>query len=371
MFITTWFVTFVFGVAALVPAGWVAWEFRRAVRAAFGVRVHRAVRVAVRFAFAFLTLLGLLASTAAAVNRHYSYILDLPALVENVSRDQTAHQPMQYLVRDDVPVSWALADAYATADRWFCALMGPTLPNRYYWHGGSSEGKPRPETVDLGESPSIAAAGESERYAALASLSFMKIDLRNPPNFAEQARASAQEHIQTLRSANQAQNHEITKTNNELLDRLLEKHVRFVFFNRGELRQYFNPYFLKRFRTVEEAERKVSADRIIKSIVLVGSDKKPILAILPAKNKISYKKIKTLLKVKDVRLAQPDEVLEHSGYPVGGVPPFNKISRILLDPTVQRNARSIAGGGDPDKLVEFETRDMLEFLDPIVADFSV
>jgi len=124
-------------------------------------------------------------------------------------------------------------------------------------------------------------------------------------------------------------------------------------------------------RTVEEASRKVSADRIIKSIVLVGSDKKPILAILPAKNRISYKKIKTLLKVKDVRLAQPDEVLEHSGYPVGGVPPFNNISRILLDPTVQRNARSIAGGGDPDKLVELETRDILEFLDPIIADFSV
>jgi prolyl-tRNA editing enzyme YbaK/EbsC (Cys-tRNA(Pro) deacylase) len=124
-------------------------------------------------------------------------------------------------------------------------------------------------------------------------------------------------------------------------------------------------------RTVEEATRKVSADRIIKSIVLVGSDKNPILAILPARNRISYKKIKTLLNVKDVRLAQPDEVLEHSGYPVGGVPPFNKINRVLLDPTVQRNARSIAGGGDPDKLVELETRDLLEFLDPIVADFSV
>ena len=124
-------------------------------------------------------------------------------------------------------------------------------------------------------------------------------------------------------------------------------------------------------RTVEEASRKVEADRIIKSIVLVGSDKKPILAILPAKNRISYKKLKTLLKVKDVRLAQPDEVLEHSGYPVGGVPPFNKIKRILLDPTVQRNARSIAGGGEPDKLVELETKDILEFLDPIIADFSV
>jgi prolyl-tRNA editing enzyme YbaK/EbsC (Cys-tRNA(Pro) deacylase) len=124
-------------------------------------------------------------------------------------------------------------------------------------------------------------------------------------------------------------------------------------------------------RTVEEAARKVSADKIIKSIVLIGSDKKPILAILPARNKISYKKIKTLLKVKDVRLAQSDEVLEYSGYPVGGVPPFNKISRILLDPTVQQNARSIAGGGDPNKLVEFETRDRLECLDPIIVDFSV
>ena len=124
-------------------------------------------------------------------------------------------------------------------------------------------------------------------------------------------------------------------------------------------------------RTVEEAAGKVSVDRIIKSIVLIGSDEKPILAILPAQNRISYKKIKTLLKVKDVRLADPGEVLKHSGYPVGGVPPFNKITRILLDPTVQRNAKSIAGGGDPDKLVELETRDILEFLDPIVADFSV
>jgi Cys-tRNA(Pro)/Cys-tRNA(Cys) deacylase len=128
--------------------------------------------------------------------------------------------------------------------------------------------------------------------------------------------------------------------------------------------------FAEPVRTVEEASRKVEIDRIIKSIVLVGSDNEPILAILPAKNKISYKKIKTLLKIKDVRLAQPDEVLEHSGYPVGGVPPFNKINRILLDPTVQRNARSIAGGGDPDKLVELETQDIVAFLDPMVADFS-
>ena len=124
-------------------------------------------------------------------------------------------------------------------------------------------------------------------------------------------------------------------------------------------------------RTVAEAAKKVLADTIIKSIVLIGSDKKPVLAILPARNRISYRKVKILLNLKDVRLAQPDEVLEHSGYPVGGVPPFNNIGRVLLDKDVRQNKTSIAGGGDVNKLVELETRQLLEILDPIVADLSV
>jgi phospholipase C len=53
----------------------------------------------------------------------------------------TAIEPMQYLVRKDVPVSWTLADQYATADRWFCAVMGPTWPNRFYWHAASAGGR--------------------------------------------------------------------------------------------------------------------------------------------------------------------------------------------------------------------------------------
>jgi len=62
-----------------------------------------------------------------------------------IIRHQTQHgdtaiDPMQYLTRTDLPVSWALADQYATADRWFCSVMGPTWPNRFYWHTASSGG---------------------------------------------------------------------------------------------------------------------------------------------------------------------------------------------------------------------------------------
>lgn len=49
-------------------------------------------------------------------------------------------EPMQYLTRSIAPVSWALADAYTSCDRWFCSVMGPTWPNRMYWHAASSNG---------------------------------------------------------------------------------------------------------------------------------------------------------------------------------------------------------------------------------------
>lgn len=47
---------------------------------------------------------------------------------------------MEYLTRAQVPVSWALADAYTSCDRYFCSVMGPTWPNRMYWHAASSNG---------------------------------------------------------------------------------------------------------------------------------------------------------------------------------------------------------------------------------------
>ena len=48
---------------------------------------------------------------------------------------------MSYMTREDLPVTWALADHYAVCDRWFCSVMGPTWPNRFYGHAGTSDGQ--------------------------------------------------------------------------------------------------------------------------------------------------------------------------------------------------------------------------------------
>lgn len=123
-------------------------------------------------------------------------------------------------------------------------------------------------------------------------------------------------------------------------------------------------------KTVEQAARRVDVEKIAKSIILIDSNNLPLMAILPAKNRISYKKLKTLLKVKDVRLANETEVLHYSGYPVGGVPPFNNVERALLDPQVLKNANAIVGGGDINKLVELRTADIEEIVRPIIADLT-
>jgi Cys-tRNA(Pro)/Cys-tRNA(Cys) deacylase len=123
-------------------------------------------------------------------------------------------------------------------------------------------------------------------------------------------------------------------------------------------------------KTVEQAAKKVDASQIAKSIVLVDSTDNPLIVVLLAKDRISYRKLKTMLGVKDVRLANEQEVLEYSGYPVGGVPPFTKIDRVLLDSGVLQKTIVIAGGGDINKLVELHTKDIVDLLKPVITELT-
>jgi phospholipase C len=44
---------------------------------------------------------------------------------------------MGYYERRDIPFQWALADAFTVCDNYFCAVLGPTHPNRYMWLTGT------------------------------------------------------------------------------------------------------------------------------------------------------------------------------------------------------------------------------------------
>ena len=51
------------------------------------------------------------------------------------------NEVMGYHERDQLPVLYALADEFTICDRWFCSLLGPTWPNRFYLHGATSGGE--------------------------------------------------------------------------------------------------------------------------------------------------------------------------------------------------------------------------------------
>ena len=58
---------------------------------------------------------------------------------------------MGYINRAALPVSYALADAYTLCDQWYCALLGPTWPNRLYAHTGESDGAKGNDLPDGGQ----------------------------------------------------------------------------------------------------------------------------------------------------------------------------------------------------------------------------
>ncbi len=59
---------------------------------------------------------------------------------QSVHAGTTGDVVMGYMTRQHLPVFYALADAYTTCDRWFASVLGPTLPNRLYWLGATSNG---------------------------------------------------------------------------------------------------------------------------------------------------------------------------------------------------------------------------------------
>jgi enterochelin esterase-like enzyme len=100
MLITTSFVTAVFAAAMLVPVAWVAWEFRRWHRRE-GPRGARLA--AARAAFALGLAVVVVAASAAAINRHYSYIADAGLLVGH-ARGDLAHRPRYLAATETQPL---------------------------------------------------------------------------------------------------------------------------------------------------------------------------------------------------------------------------------------------------------------------------
>jgi phospholipase C len=83
---------------------------------------------------------------------------------ENVDpADPTGSRAMHYFTKRELPFYYKLYSTFATSDRHFCSVLGPTFPNRHYLLTGTSFGRIRNDLPD-------ASAGEFSQRTIFESL---------------------------------------------------------------------------------------------------------------------------------------------------------------------------------------------------------
>ncbi|MCD6529577.1 YbaK/EbsC family protein [Candidatus Bathyarchaeota archaeon] len=127
--------------------------------------------------------------------------------------------------------------------------------------------------------------------------------------------------------------------------------------------------------TVDDAVKQLSVpkERIIKSVLFVDEKGMPVLAIVTGDCRVDEERLAKVCGVDRVRKARPKAVKSITGYEVGALPPLGhkKPIRTFIDPKVMRYETVFGGGGDINKLLEIDPRDLKRLTNATVTAISV
>jgi prolyl-tRNA editing enzyme YbaK/EbsC (Cys-tRNA(Pro) deacylase) len=121
--------------------------------------------------------------------------------------------------------------------------------------------------------------------------------------------------------------------------------------------------------SVEEAANaaNVASEDFVKNICMIGSDGNLIVAIVKGEDRASTSRVATALSIERPRIANPDEILEKTGYPCGGTPSFGYEAKFLIDQKVMDKEVVYSGGGSQNSLVKISTKELQKASDGIVV----
>ncbi len=109
-------------------------------------------------------------------------------------------------------------------------------------------------------------------------------------------------------------------------------------------------------------------DRFIKTLVFIGPEEEPILAVVQGTDRASSKRISKALDMDSPRLATPDEAIKLTGYEVGGTPPVSiPNAKVLIDPNVMAMDEVVGGGGSDRHLLRISPTEILRVTSGKVA----
>ena len=120
--------------------------------------------------------------------------------------------------------------------------------------------------------------------------------------------------------------------------------------------QYFQ--FSTSCHSVHDAAKSVNASisDCIKNICMIDSNDKVLVAIVKGEHRASTSRVAKALGISRPKIAQPDEILEKTGYPCGGVPAFGFPAIFLIDPKVMENLMVYTSGGSETTLIKISPK---------------
>ena len=103
-----------------------------------------------------------------------------------------------------------------------------------------------------------------------------------------------------------------------------------------------------------------SAEDFVKNICLVDDQGNLIVAIVKGENRASTSKIGRHLGIERPRTANPQEILQKTGFICGGVPSFGYLATFLIDPKVMEKEIVYSGGGSEKSLIKIFPQELLK-----------
>jgi Cys-tRNA(Pro) deacylase len=134
--------------------------------------------------------------------------------------------------------------------------------------------------------------------------------------------------------------------------------------------------FIEKRSTHHASEASQATDiplsKIIKTLVFVDQDLKPLVAIVRADCTVSRHKLETCSGSRSVRIASNELAERVTGYPTGGIPPVGhkKKTSVYVDNQVLENDYIWCGGGSRTKLIRLKVSEIIRLLSPQLCDIS-
>ena len=124
-------------------------------------------------------------------------------------------------------------------------------------------------------------------------------------------------------------------------------------------------------RTAKDAaiSLKCEVGAIVKSLLLRTEDNF-ILCLVSGDKRCSLNKVKKILNIKDVSMADAEQVKSQTGFSIGGVSPIahlNKI-KILIDSSLSRYEHVYAAAGHPNSIFKISYKQLIKLTEGIEKD---